>query len=102
MGVAPFVCGSMLLLNYHFYTIEFNHYYYIEKIETPHQSVYNIIGFEVERNIVSGKVKPLGLTYPNEHTFTSNYFYEAKIRNGIFGFKTIKNDPIILEKQQLY
>lgn len=77
------------------------HYYYIEKVETPTKSIYNIIGFDVERNFVSGKVKPIDLTYPNEHTFSTNYFYEAEIRNGIFGFKTIKNDPIILEKKQL-
>jgi|TARA_R110000782_G_scaffold269225_1_gene366915 hypothetical protein len=92
MGVAPFVCGSLLLLNYYFYTTTFTHFYFIEEYFIEEQRTISTLGIEAERNLITGKYKIIGLSYPNEHDFLQYNFYEIEIREGILGFKTVSRD----------
>ena len=92
MGVAPFVCGSLLLLNYYFYTTTFTHYYFIKEYFVEEQRTISTLGIEAERNLITGKYKIIGLTYPDENDFLQYNFYEIEIREGIFGFKTVSRD----------
>lgn len=92
MGVAPFVCGSLLLLNYYFYTTTFTHYYFIKEYFVEDQLTIATLGIEAERNLITGKYKIIGLTYPDENDFLQYNFYEIEIREGILGFKTVNRE----------
>ncbi|MCW8897878.1 MAG: hypothetical protein OQJ96_09245 [Flavobacteriales bacterium] len=93
MGIAPFICGSLLLINYYFYTTKFTHYYYIEEYFLEEQRTIGTLGIKAERNLITGKYKIKELTYPNEDDFLQqNYFYEIEVREGILGFKTVNRD----------
>lgn len=92
MGVAPFVCGSLLLLNYYFYTTTFTHFYFIEEYFIEKQRTISTLGIEAERNLITGKYKITALTYPDENDFLQYNFYEIEIREGILGFKTVNRE----------
>lgn len=93
MGIAPFVCGSLLLINYYFYTTKYTHYYFIEENYKEEQRTIKAHGIDIERNFITGKYKILRLIHLNENDFMQqSYFYEIDIREGILGFKTVSRD----------
>ncbi|MDT8411616.1 MAG: hypothetical protein RQ875_04070 [Vicingaceae bacterium] len=95
MGVAPFFCGSLLLFNYYFYTTTFTHFYFIKEYFVEEQRTFSTLGVEAERNLITGKYKIIGLTYPDENDFLQYNFYEIEVREGILGFKTVGDEIIV-------
>ncbi len=95
LGVAPFLTGMFLLLNFTFITSSFTHQYKIEKIYFEGEQDYKSVGVVLEDNFFSGERKIVELTDIPPNEIMGKQFLKVTISKGIFGFEVIKEKMLI-------
>lgn len=97
LGLAPFLTGLLLLLNYNFTSTKFKHYYSIHRTNIETKEQLQITGLILEKNIFSQNYKVIDITYFPESDFEKYRFHEIIIYNGLLGLKVIKENIQELE-----
>lgn len=95
MGVAPFLTGLFLFLNFTFVSNSYTHYYKIEKIYFEGESSFKSMGVVLENNFFSGERKIVELTDVSPNDLVEKKFLKLTISEGIFGYDVIKEKILI-------
>jgi hypothetical protein len=95
IGVAPFLTGLFLVLNFSFSSNPSTHNYRIEKLYFEGEQDYKSIGVVLEENFFSGERKIVELTDPDPTELFEKKFLKVTIAEGLFGFKVVKEKMLI-------
>jgi len=97
LGLAPFLTGFLLLLNYNFTSTKFKHYYSVHRTYVDNKEQLQVTGLKLEKNILSQNYKIIDIAYFSESDFEKYRFNEIMIYNGFLGLKVIKENIQELE-----
>ena len=94
IGVAPFLTGLFLFLNFAFTTDEFSHDYKIINIFIDGKENHKTIGVVLENNMFSGndKIVKIGTITPE---ILNSSHYRVTLATGLFGFEVVKETEFI-------
>lgn len=95
LGVAPFLTGLFLVLNFTFISSSYTHQYRIEKIYFEGEENYKSIGVVLENNFFSGERKIVELSDIPPNEILGNRFLKVTISEGLFGYDVIKEKILI-------
>ena len=95
LGVAPFLTGLFLLINFTFVSESYTHRYKIDKIYFEGEQGYKSVGVVLEDNFFSGERKIVELTDVPPNEIIGKQFLKITISKGIFGFEVIKEKILI-------
>lgn len=95
LGVAPFLTGLFLVLNFTFISNAHTHMYRIEKVYFEGDVHFKSMGVVLENNFFSGERKIVELTDVHPQEILNKQFLKITISEGVFGFNVIKEKVLI-------
>lgn len=95
IGVAPFLTGLFLLLNFLFVSESYTNNYKIEKIYLEGEQDYRSIGVVLENNIFSKERKIVEITDTPPSDIFEYHFLKLTLSKGLFGYEVIKEKTLI-------
>jgi len=94
IGVAPFLTGLFLCLNFMFVSDEFSHDYKIIDIFVDGKQGQQTVGVILENNVFSGNDKIVKINRITPEIFNSSH-YRVTLAKGLFGFEVVKETKFI-------